>query len=50
MAVPVALLYIDELAASGEYSTVSVSVPALSDPEGMLIVALPAARVVAAEV
>jgi hypothetical protein len=30
--------------------TVSVSVPALSDPEGMLIVALPLLRVVVAEV
>ena len=47
---PVAPLYVDELAESGVYVAVSVSVLAASDPAGTVIMALPLTRIVAAEV
>jgi hypothetical protein len=45
-AVPDALLNVAVLAASGVYFAVSVSLPAVSDPDGMVIVAEPATSVV----
>src|ERR1039458_4786480 len=45
--VPVTLLYVEELAESGVKLAVSASVLVASDPAGMVIVALPLARVVA---
>jgi hypothetical protein len=47
---PEALLYLEELDESGVYVTVSVSLPVLNEPAGILMVAPPLVRVVAAEV
>jgi hypothetical protein len=49
-AVPDALLNVAVLAASGVYFAVRVSAPAVNDPEGMVIVAVPAASVVEGDV
>ena len=49
-AVPEALLKVAVLAASGMYFAVSVSEPAVSDPEAMVMVAEPATSVVEADV
>jgi hypothetical protein len=48
--IPVALVYVDELALSGVYVAVTVSVPLARDPAGIKMLALPPARTVAAEV
>jgi hypothetical protein len=48
--IPVALVYVDELALSGVYVAVSVSVPPASDPAGIEMPAPPPFRAVAAEV
>jgi hypothetical protein len=48
--VPVALVYVAELVASGVYVAVSVSVPVASEPAGTVIVALPLIKVVVADV
>jgi hypothetical protein len=48
--VPVELSYIEELEESGVYVAVNVSLPAVSEPLGTSIVALPLLSVVAAEV
>jgi type IV secretory pathway protease TraF len=45
-AVPDALLNVAELFASGVYFAVSVSLPAVSDPDGIVMVADPATSVV----
>jgi hypothetical protein len=47
---PVPLLYVVELAVSGVYVTVSVSLPVASDPAGILIVAAPPLSVAAGAV
>ena len=47
--VPVAALYSEELILSGAYATVSTSVPAVSEPAGMLIVATPPLSVTAVD-
>ena len=49
-AVPVALLYIELLAASGVYFTVSVSEPAASEPAAIAMLAEPAVSVAALDV
>ena len=46
---PVAMLYVATLDASGVYVAVSVSVPTLSAPAGILKAALPPKRVIAPE-
>ena len=49
-AVPVAPLYVEDDAASGEYVAVSVSLPTAREPAGTVIVAAPLASAVAADV